>query len=268
VIEAAYLEACTEELLALKPGNVHIHAPGHGMTVADFIRSAQISAPLLCRPNTPLGLRILNAASATRTAIGQNTNLGILLLCGPLAMAAEQDKPVGTIIATATQQDTDAVYEAIRIANPGGLGSADRYDVRDTPTVTLSQAMAQAADRDSIARQWTNGFADILLPTYATARQRWTDPSRAAQATYIEYLCKFPDSHVARKHGAAIASRLQHKARQVAADIAICPDPTPLLLSWDKDLKAQHINPGTSADMTVATAFAWRLGLHLANVDG
>ncbi len=87
-IAAAFIDACVEELRAPKPGNVHIHAEGHRMTVADFVRSAEVSAPLLCRVGAPLGRRILDAAVATREAVGQNTNLGILLLCGPLAMAA------------------------------------------------------------------------------------------------------------------------------------------------------------------------------------
>ena len=65
------------------------------MTVADFIRSAEVSAPLLCRAGAPLGQRIRDAAAATRDAVGQNTNLGILLLCGPLAMAAERGEDGG-----------------------------------------------------------------------------------------------------------------------------------------------------------------------------
>ncbi|HET6306933.1 MAG TPA: triphosphoribosyl-dephospho-CoA synthase, partial [Rhodopila sp.] len=39
-IAAAYVAACVEELAAPKPGNVHAHAAGHRMTVADFSRSA------------------------------------------------------------------------------------------------------------------------------------------------------------------------------------------------------------------------------------
>jgi hypothetical protein len=93
-IAAAFLEACLEELAAPKPGNVHVHAPGHRMTVEDFVRSAEVSAPLLCRAGAPLGRRILDAATATREAVGQNTNLGMLLLCAPLAMAGERASPV------------------------------------------------------------------------------------------------------------------------------------------------------------------------------
>src|ERR1700761_9456548 len=89
-IAAAYVESCVEELAAAKPGNVHVHAAGHGMTVTDFTRSAAVSAPMLCRAGASLGERIRDAEAATRRAVGQNTNLGILLLCGPLAMAAER----------------------------------------------------------------------------------------------------------------------------------------------------------------------------------
>ena len=43
---AAYKNACMAELQALKPGNVHTFADGHGMTIYDFINSADASANL------------------------------------------------------------------------------------------------------------------------------------------------------------------------------------------------------------------------------
>ena len=52
--------------------------------------------------------------------------------------------------------------KAIRIANPGGLGNVPEQDVRNEPTVTLLEAMKLAADRDLIARQYANGFADVF----------------------------------------------------------------------------------------------------------
>ena len=80
--------SCRAELEALKPGNVHIHAEGHGMTVADFLRSADAAAPCIAAAGAPVGTRILRAIEATRTAVGQNTNLGIVLLCAPIAAAS------------------------------------------------------------------------------------------------------------------------------------------------------------------------------------
>jgi triphosphoribosyl-dephospho-CoA synthase len=267
-IASAFIEACEEELAAPKPGNVHVHAAGHRMTVADFTRSALVSAPLLCRAGAPLGVRIRDAVVATRTAVGQNTNLGILLLCGPLAVAAERGETVRAVIDGSDLNDAQAVFEAIRIAEPGGLGSADRHDVHQPATVTLREAMALAASRDSVAGQWTNGFANVLgtgMATYDAARARWADPSWAAVAAYLEFLAEIPDSHVQRKHGSAVANVVQQAADRVRRELSACTNPAlmlPRLLAWDSDLKAARINPGTSADLTVATAFAWRLGLH------
>jgi triphosphoribosyl-dephospho-CoA synthase len=40
----------------------------------------------------------------------------------------------------------------------------------------------------------------------------------------------------------------------------------PDLLAWDEALKAKAINPGTTADLTVATLFAYRLQTILPSV--
>src|SRR5436189_199128 len=61
LIRDAYLAACRTELRALKPGNVHDYAPGHGMNVADFEASAIASAPSLAAPGIGVGARILDA---------------------------------------------------------------------------------------------------------------------------------------------------------------------------------------------------------------
>ena len=92
-IETAYRAACRLEVRTLKPGNVHIFADGHRMTVEDFDRSTDVSAPHISDPTLPVGTRIRRAVEATFTAVGQNTNLGIVLLCAPLAAAAEKFGP-------------------------------------------------------------------------------------------------------------------------------------------------------------------------------
>jgi len=256
-MEVAFVEACDEELAAPKPGNVHRYADGHGMAIADFERSARVAAPMLCHVGAPLGTRILDAVRATREAVGQNTNLGIVLLCAPLAMATEEggadlQAAVRSVILASDLADAGAVFEAIRLAAPGGLGDAARHDVREPATVTLAIAMAEAASRDSIARQWTNGFADVLGPglaAYSTARV----PSRAALVAYLHFLAAFPDSHVLRRHGPEVAEEVRRDAA------IVCESDLDALLRWDTALKARGINPGTSADLTVATAFAARL---------
>ncbi len=269
-IEAAFLAACRQELEALKPGNVHIHAAGHGMTVADFFRSAEVSAPALCRPGAALGARIFDAVRATRDAVGQNTNLGILLLCAPLALAAERGKldlraAVREVLDASNLDDARAVFQAITLAAPGGLGEAPRHDVRGRATVSLRVAMGEAAGRDSIARQWTNDFADIFaagLPAYNRALMRWRDPAWAAAELHVRFMAEFLDSHVVRKHGLAEAERTRAEAAQILMRMEktqVADALAEFMSPWDASLKARGVNPGTSADLTVAALFAHRL---------
>lgn len=268
--ERAFRRACAEELAAPKPGNVGLHAAGHRMTADDFRRSADAAGPCLCAPGASLGRRILAAVEATRAAVGQNTNLGIILLGAPLAMAAERwagdlQTAVVQVLEQADRDDADAVFRAIALASPGGLGTAPRYDVREPATVAPSVAMAEAAGRDRIAWQWTHGFADVFGPglaTYAAARARWTDPRWAALAAYLRFLASFPDSHIRRKSGPDQAEQVRAEAIRMEARLRAESAPerlVPELLAWDAALKDRGINPGTSADLTVATIFAHHL---------
>jgi triphosphoribosyl-dephospho-CoA synthase len=106
-IAAAFEAACRDELAAPKPGNVHLFADGHRMTADEFIRSAAAAAGPLAQPGARVGARILGAIEATAAAVGTNTNLGIVLLCAPLAAAA-----AGPSGPRAMPSDVDALGEA------------------------------------------------------------------------------------------------------------------------------------------------------------
>jgi triphosphoribosyl-dephospho-CoA synthase len=261
-----FLGACRAELRALKPGNVHVHAEGHGMTVADFLASAEAAAPRIAGPNLTVGGRVLAAVEATRAICGQNTNLGILLLCAPLAAAAQAGGNLRVSIRrTLTELDCeDAVlaYRAIRIASPGGLGRSDQHDVSEEPRVTLLEAMRAAAGRDRIARQYVNGFSDVFeigvdrLLAYRAAG--WAEDC-AVTGSFVALLAAFPDTHVVRKHGFAVAEEVRERALALDRRIRAGTAPARLmveLLDLDRDLKRLGINPGTSADLTVAGHFA------------
>ncbi len=166
-IRRAYIDACYQEIEALKPGNVHRFADGHRMNAGQFFESAQVSSHAVSDPALSTGQRILAAVTATRNKIGTNTNLGILLLCVPLAKAAETGDPdlqasVTTTLEKLGIDDARDVFSAIVLAQPGGLGSAPKHDVSIEPEVSLLEAMREAADRDMIARQYVTGFADIF----------------------------------------------------------------------------------------------------------
>lgn len=255
-----YRAACLAELDALKVGNVHAYAAGHRMEVVDFARSAEISAEGLARAGAGIGARVLAGVAATRAAVGQNTNLGILLLCAPLAAAAERGLTLAQALDSLGPEDARDVFAAIRLASPGGLGQAARHDVTDesAPPPPLSDAMAEAAPRDRIARAYVTGFADIRaigLPALDAARAAGLDAPWCASAVHLAYLSAVPDSHILRKHGAAVAEEIRTQAAALWERVDLAGKPVADLLAFDAALKERGINPGTSADFTVATLF-------------
>ena len=267
LVARAYVEACLAELDAPKPGNVHRFAPGHRMAVEDFVRSAEASAAAIASKEARVGTRVRAAVDATLKAVGQNTNLGIILLCAPLAAAAEaRDAPLRPALARVLDgldlSDAADVFSAIAAANPGGLGRAARHDVKAPPTVTLREAMAEAAGRDRIARQYDTAYEDVFalgLPALAAGRRQHADARWSTLAVYLTFLAALPDTHVARKFDAATAESVRREAADWRDAFALARDPEEIadrLLDWDAALKSRGINPGTSADLTVATLFA------------
>ncbi|GJE54050.1 MULTISPECIES: triphosphoribosyl-dephospho-CoA synthase [Methylobacterium] len=264
VITDLYRAACLAELDALKVGNVHAYAAGHRMEVADFETSATVSAPQLARAAASVGERVRGGVEATVAAVGQNTNLGILLLCAPLALAseipAELRSALNRVLDALDEADGADVFEAIRRANPGGLGKADRYDVTaDAPAVTLRAAMAEAAPRDRIARAYVTGFADLFevgLTALETARAQGLAAPWTTTAVHLAFLAEVPDSHIARKHGPDTAEAIRRETATTFRGLDLRTQPVEALLAYDRRLKAAGINPGTSADFTVATLFA------------
>ncbi|MBY6264821.1 triphosphoribosyl-dephospho-CoA protein [Azospirillum sp. 412522] len=273
-----FIEVCRAEVMALKPGNVHVHAAGHGMTVEDFLRSAEAAAPEIARRDALVGERILRAVQATRSVVDCNTNLGILLLCAPLACAAEmtvsgllQDR-LSAVLAALTVEDAAAAFEAILLASPGGLGRAAEHDVVGPATVDLRTAMAAARSRDRIAAQYADGYRDVFDIGVACARSMaGSDAITVAEAVYLEFLTAFPDSHILRKHGEELAAAVLSEAREVRRQVAAASTAAGRrehLFVFDARLKWWGINPGTSADLTVASLFAYRLEGWKANGGG
>lgn len=264
-----YRLACEVELEAFKPGNVSIYADGHDMTVADFMVSAEVSAGPLCDPDYSLGEKIHYAVKATRTAVGCNTNLGILLLCAPLVQAVNDCGPgvtlrqaVHRVVANTTVADADWVFKAIALASPGGLGKSEEQDVHEKPSVTLTKAMKIASAKDRIALQYITDYKDIFdfsVLRYNAFFNRWGDRSWAAVAVYAGLLSQFPDSHIERKYGDRYSEMVAARMALLSEELFKTDDPErlkPLLYRIDQEFKLNGINPGTTADLTVATVLA------------
>jgi triphosphoribosyl-dephospho-CoA synthase len=274
-IVEAFVAACQDEIEAPKPGNVHSFSDGHGMTADEFLQSAEAAAPALCNPAGPVGLRIFAAVEATFAAVEKNTNLGIILLCAPLAAAAQRGgefrESLKATLKGLTREDASDAFKAILRAGPAGLGTATRHDVRDRASVTLLEAMREAAGRDKIAYQYASDFADIFgvgIKSLSDARSKsWQAPWPATSA-YLAFLASFPDSHIVRKYGLEAAILVQNEAVEVRKRFMNTANPEERLqdlLTFDERLKNLGLNPGTCADLTVASVFAERLTRVLIN---
>jgi triphosphoribosyl-dephospho-CoA synthase len=272
---SAFLRACRLDVEVRKPGNVSAVSPGHGMNAGLFIASAQAAAGPLFAAGTRVGERIERAVAASWAAAGCNTNLGIVLLCAPIAAALERPGALasaaalrGAITEVLTEldlADAHCAFRAIVRANPGGLGSAPEQDVRQLPSEDLRSAMARSAGRDTIALQYANGFAELFevgLPELAAgwspmdgAQSDSVDAATVdqVQRVFLGFVAHRADSHIVRKHGDAVA-HIVMSAAQGWRSLAH-PGADPAWADWDESLKAGAINPGTSADLTVATLF-------------
>ena len=267
-LSTLYQQACEIELQAFKPGNVSVYAEGHDMTVADFRVSAKVSADALCNTDYSLGEKIYYAVQATNAAVACNTNLGIILLCAPLIKAMSEIKQgislrqaLQQVLISTTIEDADWVFKAIMLASPGGLGRADDQDVCEKPSITLIEAMRLSSNKDRIALQYVSDYQDIFdfaVPIHYNAVRKSTLPEWAALSVYAALLSHIPDSHIERKFGQQYSEMVAQRMSKVSSELSMADVPEqilPLLYSLDQEFKAKGLNPGTMADMTVATVF-------------
>jgi triphosphoribosyl-dephospho-CoA synthase len=253
--------ACIWEATARKAGNVHPERDFADLTYLDFLVSADAIAPALAE-DLPVGERVLQAIRETRKVVATNTNLGIVLLLAPLA-AVPQETPlrpgVEAVLRYLDVADSRAVFEAIRLAVPGGIGEVETQDVRDEPTLPLRDIMALAQDRDLIARQYANGFADVFdlgVPALLGGLRRGHDLETAIQGCHLHWLATLPDSLILRKRGRAEADEACRRARAVLKS-GWPGTNRDAYVSFDVWLRGDgHArNPGTSADLVAACLF-------------
>ena len=253
--------ACIWEATARKAGNVHRYRDFDNLGYPDFLAAAAAIGPAMREAGSQsLGQTILAATRASRAVADTNVNLGIILLLAPLASAFARGVHVAIVLDTTTIADARDAYAAIRIAEPGGLGEVNAEDVQNEPTVTLKDAMKLAADRDRIASQYANGFADIDslgIPALQEGLRRFGTLEDAIVYTQLRWLAAYPDSLIARKWGPIVAEEASERARRVLEEgwlSAVGQARFQEFDDWCRDPQ-QRRNPGTSADLTAASLF-------------
>ncbi len=262
---AQYALATLLEATARKPGNVHPDASFEDLTYEDLVRSALAAAPAFENAvERPVGLTVLDAIQRTRGVVARNTNLGIVLLAAPLA-AVPPETPLGEgiapVLANLDLRDAEHVYEAIRLANPGGLGHVDSQDVSEPPSVTLLEAMRLAADHDRIAAQYASDFSIVLAGAQRLSRfqpfaERWED---ALIDLHVWLMAEYPDTLIARKCGKAVAAESARQASSVLSgggpQTYIGRGRMRFLDAWLR-AEGNRRNPGTTADLVAGSLFA------------
>ncbi|MEC8895330.1 MAG: triphosphoribosyl-dephospho-CoA synthase [Planctomycetota bacterium] len=263
--------ACLLEARAPKAGNVSPAKGFEGTTLRHFIEAAAaISGPLDRAAERSLGDTVLEAVTESRKVTEQNVNLGIILLLGPLASApagGDLRDGVREVLDKLDEEDCRKVYEAIRIAAPGGLGSVETADVNEPPPGDLIAAMELAAERDLVARQYVNGFEQVFcegLDWLREACEAGLELDSAIVRLHLQFMASYPDSLIARKCGpetarkaAAGAARVLEGGWPEAGTEALFTE----LDSWLRE-DGNRRNPGTSADLVAGCLFlALRAGI-------
>jgi triphosphoribosyl-dephospho-CoA synthase len=271
VARAASL-ACVLEVSAEKVGNVTPSKSFADAGYGDFVANAVVLGPAIARAvPSRVGWAVYQAIAATRRLTPANTHLGVALLLAPLA-AAWRGGGAGTlrrrlaaVLRGLSVEDARWAYRAIRLANPGGLGSGGPADVRRSPRITLREAMALAASRDAIAAEYVRDFTltfSVALPALRRAMRHGLSILQSIVQAHLEIMAHTPDTLIARKAGKAVAAAVAARARAVIRAGGLRTSRGRAAVHrLDRALRkdGNRLNPGTSADLVAAALFAWLL---------
>tara|TARA_B100001057_G_scaffold260428_1_gene260623 strand:+ start:1302 stop:2147 length:846 start_codon:yes stop_codon:yes gene_type:complete len=275
-VKMAFEYACKLDVFSIKPGNVLLNRPAYGMTHKDFLQGSMACSDTICEPNLDIAEKIYQSVNASMDVVGCNTNLGIILLCAPIVQAIYLDKDhkfnqsnLKKVINDIDSKQTQKIYKAINIASAGGMGEKSEYDLKNSKKVnfTLYEAMKYASPYDYIAFQYSTYFDNIinnLAPCWRKYFNKFNSDENATTALFMEFISGNPDSLIARKHGIDKALEVSDKFVELSREYNESKNPNNLnnqLLLLDSELKIQGLNPGTTADVVVASIFLNRLGL-------
>lgn len=304
---AAALEVCGWP----KPGNVHRTANFPDTRFEHFIAGSVSMGPALREAAIrgvmarlgevrmdELGMgRLIRRAVADMKAWhrGGNTHLGVIMLFVPTSAAAgmtladhdrvdvpELRRSFTDVMDSTTSMDAAYVYEAINLANPGGLGKFSGEEAPDLTSpdaaqslvrrgLTLRDVMEVSSRWDTVAREMVTALeisCGVGYPTLLDVYSETGDVNVAVVHTYLKLLSLYPDTFIARhvglKHTSNIAEAVEmgmEKAREVstrAGEILEMGGLTTTkgreaLFRFDEELRTKGLNPGTTADLTATS---------------
>ncbi len=297
---AQYISECLQLAVLLevssypKPGNVHRTADFKKTRYEHFLASAVAVTPHfklaaergIMISTGKIGLDQISIGKIIKNAVesvyawqnDENTLLGTIILLSPIAVAAGMTfaedsfsivnlrEKIRIVVESTTPVDAVAVYDAIKIAKPGGLGKAPKLDVTDSTSkqkilkdqVTLFDVFKIASEYDSITYEWVNNYPitfDLGYPYFTQQLEKTKDVNTATVHTFLKILAEIPDTLIARKAGLAKAKQVSAQAKQVLEMGGLTTQSGKDRL-WKLDEKLRdpthQLNPGTTADIIAA----------------
>ncbi len=294
VVQSAQLAMILEVSAYPKPGNVHRTADFKDTTYEHFLASAIAVLPQLQKA-AKMGVKVaLSEISPSQAEIGNiikegvietakwqkggNTNLGVLILMIPLIMAETYTltknqelkklrKNIKLFTEATTPTDAINLYEAIKIAKPGGLGKTNYLDVTDPKStkqiinqkISLYKIFEKSASYDKIAEEWITNYKitfEIGAPYLQRVYKETGNTNIAIVHTFLKILSTIPDTLIARKTNFTMARKISEKAKQILELGGLTTERgTKLLWEFDKELRKEgnKLNPGTTADLTASS---------------
>ncbi|MEM3580028.1 MAG: triphosphoribosyl-dephospho-CoA synthase [Candidatus Bathyarchaeia archaeon] len=304
--KAEHVSRCLElaillEVGADKPGNVNLVVGFEGTNHMHFLASAVAAAPHfrlaaergMIVSRGELALRDVGVGGIIRDCVadinawqsGGNTLLGTIILFTPLAVAAGMTptekgifnlsilrQNLQRIVEATTPEDAVAVYEAVGIAKPSGLGKAPDLDVNDPNSVkriieegiSLYQVFKIASSYDMVCSEWVNNYPVTFEHAYPLLMQNLKedeDLNTAIIHTFLAVLARHPDTFIARKAGLKRAREVSATAEGVLKSGGLkTAVGREKLREFDAMLRKESnlLNPGTTADI-IAAALALAL---------
>jgi len=238
-----------------------------------------------------VGVLVKESVEGMLDRVGVNTSLGTILLLAPMCLCPEETYPricrAGTedvVLERDVQQnpihwnvarfreallrvlegtnaaDSQAIYDAIRMTQPGGLGVAAAHDVSAKAPDSILEGMRVAAAWDDIALQYTNGFVQVCEGAMYLLRlaERETSLEQSVRMLQLRWLMERPDSLIVRKHGQEVGREIQDRARVVfhAGEYgSVSFEEAWEELDRSMRVSGKRMNPGTTADLIAGALF-------------
>jgi triphosphoribosyl-dephospho-CoA synthase len=273
-----FIAGCAELAMLLevsatpKPGNVDRTHDFQDVTYEHFLASAVGIFPVFKKAASAryqIGDLILDGVNASsQWQKAGNCHFGAILLLIPLCVAAGNSsrisqlrKNVVGIVKNTTSADAVQFYKSFHCVDVR-VQEHHFLDVKDPKSLetilnedlTLYRIMQISSPNDTLAREWVEGFprtfhGSQLMKQYVESGRSVND---SIVRLFLKLLGEFPDTLIAKKWGMEAAREVSTKARDVMRNGDV--------QDFDRDLVQRKINPGTTADLVIASLFVTLLG--------